>query len=236
MSQDWQPKSADDYAELIEGELPQGNAWPRDPDKPLMLWVRGCAQIWGDVDGTAAELLVVESDPRYTIKLLPDWERNFGLPDPCIPVVQSIPERQRALVNKMTTEGGQSIPFFVGVAKTLGYTIAIEEYLPFQFGLSSFGGPRGRFMGPLVRFTWKVHVYGGRLTRFRFGRSSFGRDAFLEIRHAEDLECIFRRWAPAHTIVVFDYLNRDPRPAVVRFEFGISRFGNDPFTHVIVTP
>ena len=171
-----------------------------------MNWVSGCAQIWGDVAAAAASLLVVESDPRYTFEMLPDWERALGLPDPCVSRTLTLPERRQALVNKLTTLGGQSRQFFVDTAAALGYTIAIREFRPFQFGLSSFGGSRGQFFSPSARFYWKVTVTGPRLTRFSFGASSFGRDSFLEIVKAVDLQCIFTRWKPGHTICLFDYL------------------------------
>ena len=116
-----------------------------------------------------------------------------------------MPERQTALVSKLTVEGGQSAAFFIGVALTLGYAITIQEYRPFQFGLSSFGGKRGALNGPAFRFLWTVVCKAGRLTRFCFGVSSFGRDSFLEIVRAEDLECIFNRWKPAQTLLFFDY-------------------------------
>lgn len=232
MTETWVQRGADEYADAIAGELPTGEAWPRDPSGDLIKWVDGCAQIWGDVSDDATDLLLVESDPRFTYKMLADWERAFGLPDPCVPVVQTLSERRVALVNKMTIEGGQSRAFFIALAALFGYRITIAEFSPFQFGLSSFGGVRGRFQPPSVRFFWKVRVSGGRPTRFRFGVSSFGRDSFLEIRHAEDLECMIRRWKPAHTIVLFDYHDQDFEPRVVRFQFGHSEFG-DPFTHVV---
>ena len=80
----WVQRSAGDYASAIENELPTGEAWSRDPDGGLMRWVDGCAQIWGDVAAAAALLLVTEADSRFTTQLLPDWERAFGLPDPCL--------------------------------------------------------------------------------------------------------------------------------------------------------
>ena len=207
VSDTWVQRTAADYGQAIENELPTGAAWSRDPDGGLMRWVQGCAEIWGDNAAAAALLLVTETDPRYTTALLGDWERAFGLPDPCLgSTVLSLPERRTALLNKLTIQGGQSRAFFIGVAAALGYAITITEFVPFQFGLSSFGGSHGQFAGPLVRFFWRVTITGPRLTRFQFGQSSFGRDSFLEIVKAVDLECVFNRWRPAHTIVLFDYL------------------------------
>lgn len=198
--------SADDYAGVIADHLPTGTAWPRDADSALMAWVRGNADIWGDVSARAAALLVVESDPTKTTAMLPEWERAFGLPDPCVKRVLTIPERRQALVNKLATQGGQSRQFFIDTGAALGYAITIREFRPFQFGLSSFGGSRGAFYGPTSRFYWRVTVTGPRLTRFQFGASSFGRDSFLEIVKAVDLQCVFTRWGPAHDQVIFKYL------------------------------
>jgi len=72
--------------------LPTGQAWPRAPDSTLVLTITGLAYFYGFVDGRAADLLERESDPRKTIELLPDWEKAWGLPDPCFPPGNKIVE------------------------------------------------------------------------------------------------------------------------------------------------
>ncbi len=129
-----------------------------------------------------------------------------------MPVVQTLPERRQRLAQKIAMQGGQSRAFFIGVAASLGYAIAITEYVPFQFGLSSFGGSHGKLNPPGFRYCWTVTVSGARLTRFQFGASSFGRDSLLSIRKAEDLECIFGRLKPAHTKLSSPTAPR-PRPS-----------------------
>lgn len=198
-------RSGDDYADAFARLFPTGPAWPIEEDTVFQKVIRALAQVFGYVDGRAGVLLQVESDPRRTYELLDDWERAFGLPDPCVPKPLTLPERRIALVNKMTTLGGQSRAFFIALAATLGYSITITEFSPFQFGVSGFGGPRGAFDPPSSRFYWRVSVPDPRHTRFRFGVSSFGRNSFLEITRAEDLECVITRWKPAHTILQFDY-------------------------------
>jgi uncharacterized protein YmfQ (DUF2313 family) len=135
-------RTGDDYAVALAGLLPQGPAWPRDWDGELMLTVRGLTRIWGDFETRASWLLENESDPRSTIELLPDWERNWGLPDPCYDAPQSIYERQVALVMRMTMQGGQSREFFIEVAAMLGYTITISEYRVWTVGIDGCGDCR----------------------------------------------------------------------------------------------
>jgi len=131
-----------DYGTAFLSLLPQGQAWPKYPGTTLDLACRGLAEYWGFVDSRAADLLERESDPRYTIELLPDWERNWGLPDPCYEEPLTIAERQLALVMRMTMQGAQSREFFIGVAAMIGYTITITEYRTFVVGIDRCGDNR----------------------------------------------------------------------------------------------
>src|SRR5215831_15862696 len=107
-------RSGSDYAQAFLSLLPKGQSWPRQ--KPFSILARACeglADYWGYVDGRAADLLERESDPRLTLELLSDWERNWGLPDPCFPGGgTTLEQRRRTLLLKMTLLGGQSRAFF----------------------------------------------------------------------------------------------------------------------------
>jgi uncharacterized protein YmfQ (DUF2313 family) len=154
-------RSGDDYIDALAALLPFGPAWPREYDSTLMKLVGGFAQMWGDpVDKRAADLLEIESDPRTTTELLPDWERNFGLPDPCYTAPQSVGQRQLALVMRMTMLGAQSRAFFIGVAAMLGYTITITEYRVFVVGIDGCGDCRVHGVVPPdpMRNQWGVPI------------------------------------------------------------------------------
>jgi uncharacterized protein YmfQ (DUF2313 family) len=212
-------RSGDDYGEGFSRLLPRGDAWDRDPGKPLSRLLRGLGQIWGNpVDSRAADLLEIETDPRQTVEMLPDWEAAFGLPDACVAERLTVADRQKALVQKMTTEGGQSIAYFKSIATALGYSIVITEYSPFMCGVSQCGDTRPldqttsvesdyrwQIGPPEIRFYWRIHVLGIRLTWFRCGAGECGVDPLVRIALATDLECLFRRYKPAHTDVIFDY-------------------------------
>ena len=215
-------RTGDDYAQAFLSLLPQGQAWPRHPESTLVRACTGLNEFWGFVDGRAADLLEVESDPRLTTELLPDWERNWGLPDPCFFGEQiSLADRRRILMLKMTLLGGQSRAFYVEVMSWLGYTIQITEYAPYMCGVSMVGdtsqqeqqagghaGDMRWYLGPEeMRFYWTIHVGSPRLTWFRVAilGGEVGVDPHLIIGLAEDLECLLNRWKPAHTMIVFDY-------------------------------
>lgn len=212
-------RSGDDYAEAMAALLPKGQAWPRNNDSVLMKVVRGLCQIWGLVEQRASTLLERESDPRQTLDMLPDWERNFGLPDPCYSEPFTIGDRQIALVQRMTIEGGQSRAFFIQVEADIGHTIHIKEFRPFMVGLDRVGDNRPRLgpgeygdypymLGPPEnRFYWTAHVDQARLTWFRCGNGGgqCGIDPHLLISIASDLDCLLTRWKPSQTQIVFDY-------------------------------
>src|SRR4029077_14604600 len=104
--------------------------WPKHPGSTLDLGCRGLAEYWGYVDSRAADLLEQESDPRYTLELLPDWERNWGLPDPCYPPPPDIPSRRIALVMRMTMLWAQSREFFIELAADLCYVLNLTAHTP----------------------------------------------------------------------------------------------------------
>lgn len=183
-----------------------------------MRLISGLAEIWGaNVDARAADLLERESDPRATLDLLPDWERVAGLPDECLAETLSIADRRKALVSRLTMLGAQSRTFFIGLAEALGYDIRITEHAPFMAGISQVGDTRDEFgdfrweIGPAeIRYYWTIRMGAARLSWFRASSGQAGADPHLRIGIATDLECLIRRFKPAHTEVFFDYTGMDP--------------------------
>jgi uncharacterized protein YmfQ (DUF2313 family) len=210
-------RSGDDYTHAMMGLLPQGQAWPRSPGGILFMTVQGLAEYWGYVDGRAADLLETESDPRKTVELLPDWERNWGLPDPCFPAATTIAERQNMLVMYMTLLGGQSRAFFEEISNLTGYNLKISEWAPFMCGVSECGDTRYEYddtglyrwyIGPPEnRYYWYVNADQAVLEWFRCGTlySQCGVHPHLKIILNSPIECLLERWKPAHTEMVYDY-------------------------------
>ena len=262
-------RTGEDYAVALQALLPQGQAWPRAWDGMLMKVVRGLTRIWGDFELKASHLLEQESDPRKTIEMLPDWERNWGLPDPCYEEPQSVDERHQALMMRMTMIGAASREFFIEIAAQLGYTITITEYRPFMVGMDHCGDSRTKGKGPAPNYNkwgqvllndrgvpieqgelsewphyglgpvanyyyWTVHVDGMKLVWFRCGSGQCGVDPHLRIGLADDLECLFNRWKPAHTKIIFDYAGPPPATdTLVWFRCSVSECGVDPHLRII---
>ena len=212
-------RSVNDYTVALTYLYPDGPAWPKwDNDSIFMSWVAGCASIWADVDAAANQFLRVESWPQTTQMMLPDWEAAFGLPDDCLAEPVSIGQRQAALTGRLTLLGSQSRNFFVNLAASIGYDIAIIEHSPYQCGISVVGDTtdwngegaiwyRWECGAPTMRFYWTVDLLHPSLTWFRVGAGGgqCGIDPMLRIGLATDLECLITRYKPAHTMVLFRF-------------------------------
>ncbi len=212
------PHSAAAYTAQLASLLPRGRAWPREDDSALMQLVRGKADELARVDGRAADLFE-EVDPQTTLELLADWERVAGLPDTCIAAPDSIAERRAAVQSRITGLGGQSHAYFIALAATLGFSVTISEFRPFRIG-SRVGE---RLYSEEWAHVWRVNVQppavddgqGLTIRYFRVGQSRVGER--LVGFGSLDIECIIRRAAPAHTIVIFAYdIAPDP---LVWFDF-----------------
>lgn len=208
-------RSGADYTKALLALLPQGQAWPRH-ESTLVRACKGFAEYWGFVDSRAADLLEQESDPRKTVELLTDWERNWGLPEECFPSGSTMEERRAILMMKMTLLGGQSREFFYYIADLFGYSITIKEYSPFMAGISQAGDTRdatGQYRWeigpPEMRYCWSINAGTEVLYWFRAALGEAGVDPHLTIQKSGTVECIFEMWKPAHTVIVFDYSQID---------------------------
>lgn len=197
-------RSGDNYRDVFLELLPQGQAWPKYVmESTLWKACDGLNQYWGTVDGRLADMLEIESDPRKTVELLPDWERNWGLPDPCeVYPPDTIALRQQELVYKMTLLGRQDRQYFIDMAARQGETITIREYAPYMCGVSRVGDTRGMYERPPPQipdshFRWQL---GPPEMRFFW---------LVDLEHVlTGVECMFTRVKPAHSDVVFTYRSR----------------------------
>ena len=178
--------------------LPKGPAWAYDSGilfNYLDAWSQEFARIHARIND-----LVTEADPRTTTELLSDYERVFGLPTDCtINLDQTLAQRRAALVTQMASIGGQSPAYFIDLAAQAGYTITITEFKPFTVAdtvdMFIYGGD--------WRFCWQVNsTAGGGLKYFD---ATSGVDEYLVAWGNEQLECLIKRFKPAHTTVLFAY-------------------------------
>ncbi|MBS9720166.1 DUF2313 domain-containing protein [Tianweitania sp. BSSL-BM11] len=189
----------------------------------LSLWPRGAA--WGTPDGVApstdsvlagftrallgafADLyaslwqLTNESRSRTLVNSLPDWEADFALPEPCITEPQTEAERRRHLEHKVAAQGAISPEDFVRLAAQFGFVVAIEEPEAFRSGTSRCG-ELAEVANVALEQQWVVHVLDVPFEQFQTGIGEAGVTRLLDFDMG-DLQCLFRRAAPAWTYPIF---------------------------------
>ncbi|MEM8698936.1 MAG: putative phage tail protein [Pseudomonadota bacterium] len=189
----------EDFTEHALALLPQGRAWPREPDTVIYRFFAALGdEAFALHDRSCA--LLAEYPPK-ALELLVDWERTLGLPDPCLlSPPETIGARRAAVTARLANQGGQSIAYLVSVAATAGFEITIREYEPFAAGESAAGDA-------LTNDLW-AHAFEVtpaerfNCTFFAAGESAAGDP--LMVCEDEGLICILDRVRPAHSVIVLN--------------------------------
>lgn len=194
-------RQASDYAEQIKRLLPRGPAWDKENVPDLDNIINALAEEFARIDKRSRDLYS-EMVPSTIFELVPDWERVMNLPDKCLGQNPLFEDRRLAVFLRMIAVGGQSPAYFLNLAKQQGYPNAtITEYRAPRFGKARFG--KSHFGTWAAQFIWVLHTGEKRRTKRRFGAATFG-GRFGE-SPGSALECVIKRYAPAHTLVIFDY-------------------------------
>lgn len=189
-----------DYLHQLQALLPPGPAWSRDDAATITHLLGALALELARVDGRAWQILE-EADPRTVAELFGDWERVAGLPAACAVAfggTQTVAQRRAALVGKLTTLGGQSPAYYVGLAAALGYAITITEFHAHTVG-DDVDYP---LYGEAWNFAWQVNAALNTVTEITVESTV---DDPLAAWGNALLECVINRLKPAHTAVLFSY-------------------------------
>ena len=191
-------QSIQDHAVGMEQHRPEGLAWTTDPTSASRQLFSALATELARITDRGKDM-IREADPRTTVELLADWERVLGIPGPCDNLEPTVLLRQFAVTAKLTQKRGSSRQHFIDLASGLGFEISIEEYLPFEVGVSNCGD---LLTGADWVFAWKVHkpVESGQYLSAGVGQAG---EALLEISQGT-LECYLQESKPAHTHLLID--------------------------------
>lgn len=159
------------------------------------------------------QTLLNELDPRVTFEMLDSWERLLGIPDECTPEDQefSIAQRRARVLQKLTTGGGQTKAFYKLIAAQLGYDVEaldVVNFRDFRAGISRAGevlsnASNGEGEATSWPFTYQIKAPAMFVRRFTASQSTAGER--LVVSENQTLECVIRKFAPAHVTVLFSY-------------------------------
>lgn len=185
----------DQYVAALKRLLPKGDAWSHQIGTALHKLCEAMAEEMVRYDQRVGTELMDEADPTTTTGLLTDWERICGLSSS-----GTLAIRRNAVLQKITSRGGQSIAFFIALADSLGFEVTITEFRPFLAGISESGDELTN--GPWI-FTWRVNAALNTVNYFRAGSGAAGEP--LAEWSNDPLESAITNAKPAHTIVLFGY-------------------------------
>ncbi len=193
-------RSLDAVVRDVLSLLPIGRAWVRDRGTELQKLFTVLAQAIWRVEAQTVDLKW-ELNPATASKLLDGFERVLG-PDPCglDDLSASLAVRQLQAWRRWTRKGGQSAAYFIALAASYGFTITITTYRPVVCGDELGASP---LIESPEQFVWTIRL------ALVWERPAICGDQvcgdFLGEIGLSPVECLIRRYAPAHTIPVFDY-------------------------------
>lgn len=190
-----------DYLAQLQALLPMGLAWALDQTAKLTSLLTAWADEFARVDKRADEL-VDAVDPSTTVELLAEWESVASLPDHCVSVSQGIEQRRAALLSKITSIGGQSRAYFIGLAAAMGYPGAtIDEFIG---GVTCNDDCNSVLGNQDAYFVWRINLPFSTAGRFYMHCNSDCNSALQSWGDAA-IECRINLLKPAHTTVFFAY-------------------------------
>lgn len=200
------------YARAIRKLLPPGKAFDFPAEDEASKTLDALAEEAARIEERGQDLLN-ELDPRNTFEMLDSWERLLGIPDECTPEGDdpTIGQRRQRILQKLTTGGGQSKAFYKLIAAQLGYDITaldVVNFTDFRTGLSTVGQPLSNSTDGDDEvtgwpYTFQIKAPATFVRRFTVGQSTVGER--LVNPENETLECVIRKFAPAHVTVLFSF-------------------------------
>lgn len=174
-----------DYVAALRALLPLGRAWNREQGSRTDDLLRGIADELGRVDDRAGDMMR-EIDPRTTLELLDEWERELDLPGGCVVDTgsQTVEERRGAIIAQLLSTGRQNQQYYLDIVSGFGVSASIVDEQPFLLGLSGMGDPVG---GSEWNFVWRIVVADPQPQTV-----------------IDAIRCAIERYKPAHTVVIYD--------------------------------
>jgi uncharacterized protein YmfQ (DUF2313 family) len=129
------------FYQALTSLLPQGYAWPRDPNSVLMRLMRATAGAFGELQAFI-EQTVAQWQPHITVNRLAEWEAATGLPDDCFGTDQTangrrllLLDRLRGMQLKFEDSSAAALGAIEDICLALGYPASAKYNLPFRVGM-----------------------------------------------------------------------------------------------------
>lgn len=191
------------YSELLKALIPSTAYDTKAPLLTAELDAEGNA-----LDLSSAKAMAVQDGvtPIYADDLLSDWERVLGL---SADADSSYQERLQKVLAKLAEIGGLSRDYFIDIARSVGYTITIEELDIFRASESRAGD---YLYEDEIIWVWQINVVGGSIPTYLFRAAESSAGDSLEDFGDTIIEATFNDLKPAHTLCLFTYRHQSTGP------------------------
>jgi uncharacterized protein YmfQ (DUF2313 family) len=190
--------TAIDYLWQFQRLLPRGRVWHRGWGTLQAADLLTLMPTWARLHTRAGEVIAETFPCTVAAEMLPEWEATLGLPD--CEALGTVQQRQAAVCAKFAMRGGQTMGYFIKLAAAHGYEIDIETYSAFRVDINTADQP---LYDSAWDYAWKVTSAEETYVYFRADESHA--DEPLVAWGNQQLECLISKYAPAHTIPIFEY-------------------------------
>jgi uncharacterized protein YmfQ (DUF2313 family) len=191
--------TATDYLWQFQRLLPRGRVWQRGWGTVQAADLLTLMPTWARLHTRAGEVIAETFPCSVAAEMLPEWEATLGLPD--CEALGTIQQRQAAVCAKFSMRGGQSIQYFIDLAAANGFTITITTYSAFRVDMNRVEDP---LYDSAWDYAWMVTSPAETVVYFRTD-VSLVEEPLASWGNAQ-LECLIEKYAPAHTIPMFEYV------------------------------
>lgn len=191
---------AAEYKALLYSLMPQGKIWKRRKSSFVDRVFNVLSSEFELIDIRVQDLFR-ETDPNTTSELIPEWEKELGLPEKNMPIADTQLERISRIVAKYLATGGLSKQFYIDLIAGLGFTIEINEFAPFEADVSLVDD--GLFNDDDWRFTWEVNIKEPVI--FEFLADMGCAEEPIGIYKNDIVSSVIEKLKPSHTQVIFTF-------------------------------
>lgn len=198
--------SPQQYQQMLASLLPRGKLWKsfRRHQSTGALFL-GCFGAELSRCEALLEKTIDEAFPDTTDHLFYRWLSNWGIPDQCLKTIYSdapATELRRQLVLKILSLTYEPKEIFKLIAESFGYSITIEEPLPFTVN----SGVSESLYDQSSVFTWIVVTTKRSQSFFEV---TWPVNEGLSIWGDAGFECLMRSLSPSHLSISFKYKDQE---------------------------
>jgi len=156
---------------------------------------------------TDIQNVIKEMNPATTEDLISMWEKEYGLPNACMPIATTLEQRRTNILIKIGMNGIQTIPQYLALFQKFGFPIEIYPYgYLYVYPFDILGYPIILSDQRYNKFTIEVRLPKAFNEEvYDFSTNGYPIILLNELNQTF-IECLLKRLVPANVNIVFRYV------------------------------